>query len=308
MSSEAEPLTMARLVEQREKLMNLWDEALQTAKSTGYWDDVHACGKLIDAFHNTIARGFQDGKFLGDTPTVMKMWDDIHQSELNYRRLAETEARLVAPQRDPSTRSMVLGVSPDAQQDSVRSQQSAFHSGPELVGSLLLFQFLSNDGPLVSSSELEQFSVPFDPAMRTCVQSWQRLFAAWLLKLLADAKFGQEFGRRAMASTYGRLASNEDRAPEGAGLAASIKYWFSEMDNASQHAAKNPARVQGETLPVSWHFAMLFLIRDTGHPYSQRAPNFDGLDLDVMEALARVQDAVKPRIDAILEDADRLPR
>ena len=42
----------------------------------------------------------------------------------------------------------------------------------------------------------------------------------------------------------------------------------------------------------------------------QKAPqnNFDGIDLDVMLALSHVQEAVKPRIDAILEDASRLPR
>ncbi len=270
--------------------MSLWEEALESAKNSGNWDDVYACGRVIDEFHNRIVSGFREGNFSGDTPTAMKAWDDIHRSELEYRRVAEAEARAINPR------------------DNVHSETSAFHSGPELVGSTLLFQFLSDDGPLVSSNELEGFSAPFDPTMRACVQSWQQLFAAWLLKLLADAKFGPEFGRRAMASAYGRLAANEDRVPEGAGLASSIKYWFNEMDKASQDAAKNPIRVKGELLPISWHFAMLFLIRDTGHPYAQRAPNFDGIDLDVMAALASVQDAVEPRIDTILQDADRLPR
>ena len=300
----SEPLTLASLVERRKKLMSFWEEALESAKNCGNWDDVYACGRIIDEFHNRIVDAFREGDFSGDTPTAMKVWDDIHRSELEYRRLAELEARVVTS----PARSSVLSVCSDAPRDRACSQSPAFHSGPELVGSILLFQFLSDEGPLVSSDELKRFSVPFDVAMRTCVQSWQQLFAAWLLKLLADAKFGQEFGRRVMASAYGRLASNEDRAPEGAGLASSIKYWFNEMDNASQYAAKNPVRVEEQLLPISWHFAMLFLIRDTGHPLAQRAPNFDGVDLDVMKALAQVQDAVKPRIDAILEDADRLPR
>ena len=71
---------------------------------------------------------------------------------------------------------------------------------------------------------------------------------------------------------------------------------------------KNPVRVQGELLPLTWHFAMMFLVRETAHPYAQLAPNFDGIDTDLMVALAHVQDTVKPRIDALLDEATRLPR
>jgi 2-polyprenyl-6-methoxyphenol hydroxylase-like FAD-dependent oxidoreductase len=51
----SEPLTMAVLIDIREQLMGLWDEALTTARSTGHWDDVNACGVIIDAFHKTFA-------------------------------------------------------------------------------------------------------------------------------------------------------------------------------------------------------------------------------------------------------------
>jgi hypothetical protein len=94
----------------------------------------------------------------------------------------------------------------------------------------------------------------------------------------------------------------------GSGTLTSIKYWFNEIDKSSQEAARNPVRVQGELVPLTWHFAMLFLVRNKGHPYAQQGPNFGGVDFDVTEALAYVQDAVKPRIDAILEDAAGLPR
>jgi hypothetical protein len=113
----SEPLTMAVLVEIREQLMALWDEALTNARSTGHWDDANACGVIIDTFHKTFADALRAGKFSGDGPTVMKMWDDIHASELEYRRLAEAKARHVAPQPDPAAWWNILGVAPDATPD-----------------------------------------------------------------------------------------------------------------------------------------------------------------------------------------------
>jgi hypothetical protein len=277
-----------------------WEVAVTTAISSGNWEDVRACGVIIDAYHEKIADALRKGEFSGDAEAALKSWNDILPAELEYRRLTEAKARAEA--------SRASGRLPQSSAERAQAVGSVFHTGPELVGSSLLFQFVEVDGPLISGADLKRINAKLAPTMQEPVEAWQRMFAAWLLKLLADAEFGEEFGRRVMASVYGRLASNEDRLPRTAELAASIKYWFSEMDKSSQNATKKPVRVQGEVIPLTWHFAMLFLVRDNSHPYAGQGPNFSGADLDIMEALAHVQDAVKPRIDAILEDAGKLPR
>ncbi|MGC2780593.1 MAG: hypothetical protein WA418_33650 [Bradyrhizobium sp.] len=295
-----EQITLARIIDLRKKLMSRWEDALAAAKSSGNWEDVRACGAVIDSYHNEIADLLRQGKFSGDPAAALKSWNDIQPTELEYRRTMEAQARA-----DASNASNRM---PQASAELFPTLESVFHTGPELVGSLLLSQFVEETGPLVFDADVGLVNAKFPPEMQIPIKAWQQLFATWLLKLLADAKFGEEFGRRVMASVYGRLAANEDRSPQAAELAGFIKYWYRELDKSSQNATKSPVMIQDEVLPVTWHFAMTFLVRDTNHPYAGQGPDFGGADLDVMEALAHVQDVVKPRIDAILEHADRLPR
>jgi hypothetical protein len=186
--------------------------------------------------------------------------------------------------------------------------QNPFNSGPELVGGLLLYQFFPDSRPLVTDEELKKLCQGFQANMREHVNIWLIMFSAWLLKVLADAKYGQDFGRALMAAVFGRLAANEDRLPEGASLAEGIKFWFKQFDAAVEEAARNPIVINGEVLPAAMHIALMCLVRDSENPYASQAPNFEGVDFDVAEAIAYVQDLVKPRAYLILEQAKDLPR
>jgi hypothetical protein len=180
------------------------------------------------------------------------------------------------------------------------NQSAPFNGGPELVGGLLLYQFFRGNRPLVTDQELESLCRPFARSARNHVEIWLVTVSAWLLKLLAAARYGEDFGRKVMAAVYGRLAANEDRLPEAASLAQGIKYWFKELDDSVQDAMRNPIVIKGETLPISMHFALRFLARDTSSPFGQNTSNFDGADFDLAVAIAHVQEMIKPRADHIL--------
>jgi hypothetical protein len=105
--------------------MDFWDQALTSARSTGYWKDVHACGRIIDEFHIVIIEALRAGKFSGDAHETERRWTEVHQAELNYRQLMENEARQVAPPHDPSSWWNVLEVAPDAAPEHVRAAYTA---------------------------------------------------------------------------------------------------------------------------------------------------------------------------------------
>ncbi len=64
-------------------------------------------------------------------------------------------------------------------------------------------------------------------------------------------------------------------------------YWFKELDDGAQDAFKNPVVIKGETLPLSYLFALRFLARDGSSPFCNNSnPDFNGLDFEVAQALA----------------------
>jgi hypothetical protein len=196
---------------------------------------------------------------------------------------------------------------------SASNPERAFNSGPEFVGAVLLYQFFPESRPLVSDDELETLCRPFIEPMRNHVHLWLITYSAWILKIKADAQYGRDFGRAVMAAVYGRLAANEDRVPQGAGLAEWIKLWFKEFENRFQDADENPMDVERRVVPpvryTLWLVALTFLVRDTGNPYASRGPDhLDGVDDEVAAAFAKVTELAAPRADFTLERAKNRPR
>jgi hypothetical protein len=54
---------MVGVIETPAKLMEQWEAALKLAAETGYWADVYACGRVIEAFHDQIAKLLKPGTF-----------------------------------------------------------------------------------------------------------------------------------------------------------------------------------------------------------------------------------------------------
>jgi hypothetical protein len=112
-------ITTSDLIDQRAHLMNLWEEALNVARGRGYWRDVETCARVIESFHDRTREAILSGS--GDAKAALQAWDNAGDAEREYRRIAETEARLQAPIPDGSARWEVLGVAPDASPDVVRT-------------------------------------------------------------------------------------------------------------------------------------------------------------------------------------------
>ncbi len=113
-------MTMADVVAVREKLMATWEEALDVAAETGYWTDLHACGKIMDAHYAAIREALVSGQFSGDTAKVLAEWDAIKVSEDSFRQLVEENARARAPKPSGQSWWEILEVAPSASDKVVR--------------------------------------------------------------------------------------------------------------------------------------------------------------------------------------------
>jgi hypothetical protein len=113
--------TLSEIIDQRARLMGYWEEALRVAHATGYWRDVEACGRIIEAFHYKVREVLISGAFSGDSAAALAAWDECGHPEREYRWAAETEARLQAPRPDSSVWWEVLGVAPNAPAEAIRA-------------------------------------------------------------------------------------------------------------------------------------------------------------------------------------------
>jgi hypothetical protein len=113
--------TLSEIIDQRARLMGYWEEALRVAHATGYWRDVEACGRIIEAFHYKVREVLISGAFSGDSAAALAAWDECGHPEREYRWAAETEARLQAPRRDSSVWCEVLGFAPNAPAEAIRA-------------------------------------------------------------------------------------------------------------------------------------------------------------------------------------------
>ena len=89
--------TMADLITVRQRLMEGWETALETARKTGYWKDVEACGAIVEAFHEEVRHALLSGKFSGDGVGALRSWEEVGSAEADCRQKAEAEARFAAP-------------------------------------------------------------------------------------------------------------------------------------------------------------------------------------------------------------------
>jgi hypothetical protein len=120
------PLTTnADLVDARKRLMEQWKLALKVAQATGYWADVDACARVIEAFHEYVADAIRSDAYSGDKVSTLAAWNDCGVQERNYRKTLETEARLNAPKRGSNAWWEVLGVAPSSPDDVVRAAYAA---------------------------------------------------------------------------------------------------------------------------------------------------------------------------------------
>jgi len=114
-------MNMADVIDTRAKLMELWEAALKLAEETGYWDDVYACGRIIEAFHDKICELLKPGSFSGDVERTSVLWEDVGKSERRYREITEAEARARAPTPNGNAWWEVFGVAPSAPAQAVRT-------------------------------------------------------------------------------------------------------------------------------------------------------------------------------------------
>ncbi len=112
-------MTFADLVDMRAHLMELWESALKVARATGYWADVDACARVIEAFHDKVTE-IINSTFSGDKASALMAWHDCGAKERKYRETAETEARLNAPEPNGNAWWVILGVAPSCPDDTVR--------------------------------------------------------------------------------------------------------------------------------------------------------------------------------------------
>jgi hypothetical protein len=80
-------------------------------------DQVYACGRVIEAFHEFA----EPGQLSGDIERTSAMWEEVGQSERDYREIAEAEARMRAPEPNGSTWWEVFAVGPSAPAEAVRA-------------------------------------------------------------------------------------------------------------------------------------------------------------------------------------------
>jgi DnaJ-domain-containing protein 1 len=113
-------MTMADVIAVREKLMAIWEKALDVAAATGFWTDLRGCGNILDAHHATIREALVSGQFSGNTIKVLADWDAIKISEDSYRQLVEEDARARAPKPNGQSWWEILEVAPSASDKVVR--------------------------------------------------------------------------------------------------------------------------------------------------------------------------------------------
>jgi hypothetical protein len=90
------------------------NHALFHAERTGYWLDVTACDRVVEAYGAEIAKALQSGQFSGDGAEALRRWTALTASEAEYRMTMMAEARKTAPVVDPSCWWVVLELHPDA--------------------------------------------------------------------------------------------------------------------------------------------------------------------------------------------------
>ncbi len=93
-------------------LMDEWEAALFHAERTGYWLDVTACDRVVEAYGAEIAKALQSGQFSGDGAEALRRWTALTASEAEYRMTMMAEARKTAPVVDPSCWWVVLELPP----------------------------------------------------------------------------------------------------------------------------------------------------------------------------------------------------
>jgi hypothetical protein len=188
----------------------------------------------------------------------------------------------------------------------LKTNVDGFQTAAQFLGGILLWQFISGDDPILCNKEsLVTATQHVSPQHRKLVHLWENFYVTWLFRVHVKQKFGDDMSRDMMAAVYGRIATNEDRVPGIESISDGIKYWFKQLDEALAHAMANPQRINGENVPFVYPAALNFIMRDDASPYAKNtAPEFDGFDLAVAQALAEVQDSSKPRIDHAIEEAE----
>ena len=88
------------------------NHALFHAERTGYWLDVTACDRVVEAYGAEIAKALQSGQFSGDGAEALRRWTALTASEAEYRMTMMAEARKTAPVVDPSCWWVVLELPP----------------------------------------------------------------------------------------------------------------------------------------------------------------------------------------------------
>jgi hypothetical protein len=192
----------------------------------------------------------------------------------------------------------------------VASNLSGFKSSAEFLGAILLWQFVSAGERILCTDESLAKAVQHVPQQhRRLVEIWANFYVTWLLRVHVKQKFGDDVTRDMMAAVYGRIGTNEDRVPGIESIADGFKYWFRQLDDTLEYAMANPQKIKGENVPFVYPAAFNFIMRDATSPYAKNtAPEFEGFDVQVAQALAVVQDDSKQRIDHVIASAEGLPR
>jgi hypothetical protein len=190
------------------------------------------------------------------------------------------------------------------------SNLGGFKSSAEFLGATLLWQFISAGERILCTDESLSKAIQHVPQRHSrLVEIWANFYVTWLLRVHVKQKFGDDVSRDMMAAVYGRIGTNEDRVSGIESIADGFKFWFRQLDDTLEYAMANPQKINGEDVPFVYPAAFNFIMRDVTSPYAKNAaPDFDGFDVQVAQALAVVQDDSKARIDHVIASAKRLPR
>jgi hypothetical protein len=180
---------------------------------------------------------------------------------------------------------------------------------PTFLGAALLLQFIPEERGLLTDQELADLTAPFSPEIRKLAALWIVVYVTWLMRLLVNCKFDEDYADRMMAAVYERIATNETRLPGIESIADGIKYWFRELDDGVRDAIKDPMTARGGKLAAVHALAVRFLTRDSSSPFrGAEDPQFDDIDIELAHALEEAKNISKARIDSVIATTKKMPQ
>lgn len=151
---------------------------------------------------------------------------------------------------------------------------------PAFLGDFLVYQLLGDRFGLKEDSLVECVAeVPVD--LREMTKLWILFYVAWLYKLYAASKYGQEFADELVSQAKQTLTKAASLAEGLEGIDSAFQFWFDRLDDSTDHVG---TKVQETEIPFEVFAALAFLTMDIESPF-YKTTETNSTEFDVASAM-----------------------